>query len=59
MTTNIGIKFDVHWQMTHVEYANDVIYLHNIERIPPYNTRLESKKYLILKPRSTPSSIPI
>ena len=30
--TNIGIKLDFHWQMTHVESANDVVHLHNIER---------------------------
>ena len=31
-TTNIGIKLIFHWQMTHVEYANDVVHLHNIEQ---------------------------
>ena len=30
-STNIGIKLGFHWQMTHVEYANDVVPLHNIE----------------------------
>ena len=43
--------------MTHVESANDIIHLHNIE--PPYNIRLESKESLIPEPRSTPSSTPI
>ena len=28
---NIGIKLGFHWQMTHVEFANDV-HLHNFER---------------------------
>ena len=28
---NIGIKLGFHWQMTRVEYASDVVHLHNIE----------------------------
>jgi hypothetical protein len=31
-TTNMDIKLGFHWQMTHVESANDVVHLHNIER---------------------------
>ena len=47
-----------HWQMTHVEFANDVVHLHNMNnnRIPPNNTRLGSIYSLIMEPRSTPSS---
>ena len=26
-----GIKLGFHWQMTHVEFANDVIHSHNIQ----------------------------
>ena len=29
-TTNIGIRIGFHWQTTHVEYAYDVVPLHNI-----------------------------
>jgi hypothetical protein len=32
MIANIGIELDVHWQMTHVESANDIVHFHNIER---------------------------
>ena len=28
---NIDIELGIHWQMTHEEYANDVIHLHKIE----------------------------
>ena len=35
-TTNIVIKLGFHWQMTHVEYANDVVHLHNIETIKEF-----------------------
>ena len=28
-----GIKLDFHWQMTHVELANNVAHLHNIEHL--------------------------
>ena len=47
-----------HWQMTHVEFANDVVHLHNMNdnRIPPNNTRLGSIYSSIMEPRSTPSS---
>ena len=31
MTTNIEIKLGFLQQMTHVEFANDVVHLHNIE----------------------------
>ena len=31
--SNISIKLGFHWQMTHVEYANSVVHLHNIERL--------------------------
>ena len=27
----LGIKVGFHWQVTHVESTNDVVYLHNIE----------------------------
>ena len=27
-----GVKLGVHWQMTHVEFANDVVHLHDIEQ---------------------------
>ena len=30
-TTNIRIELGFHWQMTHVESANEVVHLHNIE----------------------------
>jgi hypothetical protein len=30
-TTNIGIELGSHWQMTHVESANEVVHLHNIK----------------------------
>jgi hypothetical protein len=41
-TINIGIELGVHWQKTHVEYASDVVHLHNVERWkssppPPFN----------------------
>ena len=29
---NIGIQLGFHMQMTHVEYANDVVHLHDIEQ---------------------------
>jgi hypothetical protein len=28
---NIGIKLDFRWQITHAEFAKDVVHLHNIE----------------------------
>ena len=28
---DIGIELGFHWQMTHVEFASDVVCLHNIE----------------------------
>jgi hypothetical protein len=59
--TNIGIDLGIHWQMTRVEYANDVVHLHNMEQWkcpPPCNTTLGSRHSLIPKPRSTPSSTP-
>ena len=41
--------------MTHVEFANDVVHLHNIEQYnnSPYNTTLGSRESLIREPRST------
>jgi hypothetical protein len=27
----LAFELDIHWQMTHEEYANDVIHLHKIE----------------------------
>jgi hypothetical protein len=29
---HIGIKVGFDWQMTHIEFANDVVHLHNIEQ---------------------------
>ena len=31
-TTHIGIKLGFNWQMTHEEFANDVVHLHKIEQ---------------------------
>ena len=28
----LTLKVGFHWQMTHVEFANDVVHFHNIER---------------------------
>ena len=35
-TTNIDIKLGFHWQMSHVESTNDVVHLHNIERLEEF-----------------------
>ena len=49
--------------MTHEEFANDVVHLHNIEwnivHLPPYIIKLGSIKSLDMEPRSTLSSSPI
>ena len=55
-TLALNLIFIGKWPI-YVEYANDVIHLHNIEQWN--NTRLGSIKSLIPKPRWKPSSIPI
>ena len=50
--------------MTHEEFANDVVHLHNIEwnivpPPPPYIIKLGSTKSLDMESRSTLSSSPI
>ena len=32
MQSLLALNLGFHWQMTHVEFANDIVHLHNIER---------------------------
>ena len=40
-------KLGLHWQMSQVNFADKIVYLHNIEHYkspPPYNTTLGSRE---------------
>jgi hypothetical protein len=54
-----GVKLGLDWQMTHVEFDNGVVQLHNSERkkSSPHNITLGSRESLKKEPTSTPPQV--